>query len=261
MGYRRLSARLLLTGFACTWLLLSAFAGAQETSLPMSEFTNYMKAQTYVEVPLPPSPLGDNAFLQSDSDDRDAASEVGASDEPLTLQLGHKRLNSSISFLYSAPASDYLAKPGNQITGAWQNSLIGGIAFDLNRRGATAVQLNSDVELYGPVQQLSDRQQASGQDLAFDFGIVQLFPLDKANTRSFSLEVGGYRQWLVSQPLFASGPIAVREPGYVVSSTGLQAGFTLPESNMTFSLRYGTECLAHAWQKPNAVELQFSWTW
>jgi hypothetical protein len=261
VGYRRLSARMLLTGFACTWLLLSGFAGAQETSLPMSEFTKYMKAQNSVEIPSAPSPPGDSAFMQPDGGDRDATSDAGASDEPLTIQLGHNRLSGSMSFLYSAPAVDYLAKPGNLVAGAWQSSLIGGIAFDLSKRNATAAQLNSDVEIYGPVQQLSDRQQASGQDLAFDFGIVQLFPLNKAFTRSFSLEVGGYQQWLVSQSLFASGPIAVREPGYMVSSTGLQTIFTLPENNMALSLHYGTERLAHAWQKRNAVELEFSWTW
>jgi hypothetical protein len=260
VGYRKLSARILFTGFACTWLL-SGFAGAQETSLPMSEFTKYVKAQNFVEIPLPSSPPGDNAFLQTDGGDRNTTSEVDTSDEPLTIQLEHKRFSSSISFLYSAPDGDYLAKPGNQVTGGWQNSLIGGIAFDLNRRKATAVQLNTDVEMYGPVQQLFDRQQASGQDLTFDFGIVQLFPRNKVVPRSFRLELGNYQQWFVSQSLFASGPIAVREPDYMVSSTGVQAIFTLPENNMTFSLRYGTEHLAHAWQKPNAVTLQFSWTW
>jgi hypothetical protein len=264
MRYRRFSASLLLTGFACLCLLRPVFAAAQETTSVMPEFINYMKAQTIVEVPLAPPahPPGDSAFLQPDGGGSDANRDVGAaSDEPFTIQLGHKRLNSSMSFLYSAPGNDYLGRPGNQITGAWQSSLIGGIAFDLGKRNATAFQLNSDVEIYGPVQQLSDRQQPSGQDLTFDFGLVQLFPLNKAFMRSFTLEVGGYQQWLVSQPLFASGPVAVREPGYTVSSTGLQVEITLPEHNMTLSLRYGTERLARAWQKPNAVELQFSWTW
>lgn len=261
MGYRRLSAGVLFAGVACTGLLLSVFAGAQETSLPNSEFTDYMKAQPFAKVPLTPSPTGDSSFQQPDGGGRDATSEAGASDESLTIQLEHKRLNSSMSFLYSAPAGDYLAKPGNQVTGAWQSSLIGGIALDLSKQNATTVQLDSDVEVYGPVQQFFDRQQASGQDLTFDFGIVQLFPLAKAFSRSFSLEVGGYQQWLVSQSLFASGPIAVREPGYMVSSTGLQAVITLPDNNMTLSLHYGTERLAHAWQRPDAMEFQFSWTW
>ncbi len=178
-----------------------------------------------------------------------------------SLQWEHKRLNGSIDLLYSPPSREYLSRPVNPMMNGWQNSMVGELSIDLNHGGSMSIQLNTDVEVYGTEQQPYDRQQASAQDLMFDWGLAKQFSLNKPSTYSMDLEIGGFQEWTITQSLLAGGALVVREPGYTIFSTGLQTALTLPEKNMTLTFRYGIEHLMQPPQRHRSLAIELSRSW
>lgn len=238
-------------------------AAAQESGIGTPESTNYLKIQSSVELPLVSGSrfVLDSPFELHDLGASGVAGEAGTPDGSFALQVEHKRLSGSLSFLYSPPPRDYLSTSDSPITDGWQNSMVGELSIDVSHGGSTAIKVSTDVELYGMDQQAYDRKQASAQDLTFDWGLEKQFSVSKIPTHSIGLEIGGYHEWVITQSLVAGGPLVARDAGYTIFSTGLQAAFMLPEKNVTLSFRYGMEHLMQAEQKHRSLAIELSWSW
>jgi hypothetical protein len=259
MRYRGALKPLACAGFFYACLLPPVFTIAQESTVGAGDSISHFAMQRFPELPLMSGsqPAVDSPFVLQDR----GASAVGTPDALFSLNLQHERLNGAIGVLYSPPPGEYLPRPGAAITDGWQNSVAGELSFDLEHGGSVSMEFNADVEIYGSEQQPLDRKQASAQDSKFEWGLAKQFPANNIVKYSMGLEIGGFHEWTITQPLLAGGPLIVREPSYTLFSAGLQTAFTVPDKDMTFTVRYGFDRLMQEPQKHRALAIELSWNW
>ncbi len=128
----------------------------------------------------------------------------------------------------------------------------------LSPSDTTSVRMISDLDIYGQKREAEAVGQPGGQAFTLEWEVAHLVP-----TRMGFLEVatGTYRQQLLSYAAFPNSPLADALPGYTVFGSGLETSLTLPDKNVTLSVRYGTQHLAQWVEKSHVAMFALSWTW
>ncbi len=96
-----------------------------------------------------------------------------------------------------------------------------------------------------------------------EWGLGQMFPLDKKMIRLLQLGVIGYDQWQVSDDggTLSNGMPAHLIPFYSVHAIGVQSDFLMPAKNLAFFFKFEPEYLAYSHTQGRTIVFGGSWTW
>jgi hypothetical protein len=207
------------------------------------------------EAPRPPVP---NPFAQPASAGGRPAKDGQASDSLPLLQLDRNWLTASAQTGFTAPPSFY-SFSHNQATAAdWNSALTGVLTAYLNRASTTYVRTTGDLETNGQRREAGATGEPGSQAFTMDWEVVHLVP-----TRLGSLEVaaGSFRQQLLSYAALPNSPLTDTFAGVSVFANGFESSLTLPDKNLSFSLRFGTQHLGPVLGNAPTKSFELSWTW
>ena len=184
----------------------------------------------------------------------------GDADSPDTLlvQLDRKRISTAAAYAFTAPPSFYASRHSQFDPADWNSSMSGAISTALNQDGTTTLRMSSDLELDGQQRDATASGAPPVQQLTLEWELSRLLP---TKLGALVVAAGRYQQHLISYPAYANGPLTDVLLGYSASSVGFETTFTLPDRNMSLSIRYGTERLISTPDRSHTTSFQFSWTW
>ena len=187
-----------------------------------------------------------NTQQGSDAQSADALSSV----------VERKWMSAAGAYAFAAGPAFYSAGFNTSESRDWDSVLSGAVAAHLNRSRTTDLRVSSDLECYGQRRQTGSGGEPGGQALTVEWQVAHLLP-----SRFGAMEVaaGGYQQRLVSFPAYANGPLTDVLLGYSASSVGFKTSVTLPDKNITFSFRSGTEHVGI--DRARVAVFELSWTW
>lgn len=180
--------------------------------------------------------------------------------EPAGIGWHFNRVDTYAAYGFVAPTGRY--HPGatdNVGSGYWGHHFITGSTFYLTKDKKTTANLLTDLEIHG---KKSGTNVSPGQAFTTEWGLGQLFPLDKQYRKLLQLGVVGYDQWQVTANSGTlAGDIPARlTPFYSVHAIGLQANFMLPAQNLSFTFKYEPEYRARAHTMGTTISFGGSWT-
>ena len=191
--------------------------------------------------------------------------------QPATLGWHFNRMDTYVGYAFTAPTGRY--NPGasdNVGSGYWGNNFTTGTTVYLTKNRATSASLVTNWEFHGtkkvgslPQGQYS--QITPGQAFTIEWGLGQVLPLKKDESRLLQFGVIGYDQWQVSDNggnyLVANVPVPAKlTPYYSVHAIGLQTNFMLPKKNLAFFFKYIPEYLAIAHPQGRTFSFGMAWT-
>jgi hypothetical protein len=243
--------------FTIVALLASWTARAQQPDSSaqdgISDFQKLMPSAGALAQNLKPS--APNPFQRPGSNAQQAANK---SADPGLLQLDRAWTSALVQYAFTAPPGFYSSAHNPSETSDWESSLSGAMTAYINPSYTTYARMTGDFETYGQKREAGEAGQPGGQSFTMEWELAHL-----VTSRLGSLEIaaGSYRQQLVSYPAFANSPLQDAFLGYSGSATGFETSFTLPDKNLTFSLRYGKEHSYAAPERTHEARFEFSWTW
>ena len=181
--------------------------------------------------------------------------------QPITLGWSLKRVSTWVAYAFTAPTGRFTpGSTSNVGSGYWGNNLVSGTTVFLTKNKKTTANLTTDWEIH---RRKSGTNETPGQAFTMEWGIGQLFPLDKTMTKLLQLGVIGYDQWQVKADggTLTNGVPAALIPPYSVHAIGLQANFMLPTKNANFFFKYEPEYLAYAHPQGRTLVFGGAWTW
>jgi len=182
----------------------------------------------------------------------------------LTLEWGWSRANSWVAYALTAPTGRYAPGVADNIGfGYWNNSIASGTTVYLMKNNGMTANLATDCEIQRQEQGAKGTTGTLGRSFTMEWGVTQVLPLDKRMTMLLEFGVAGYDEWLVGNngaPL-PTGLPARGAPVYSVHATGFQTNVIVPAKNVSFSLKYEPEYLAHAHARRRTILFGSSWTW
>lgn len=162
------------------------------------------------------------------------------------------------AYAFAAAPVFYSPSLNASAPGDWDSVLSGAVAAHLNRSRTTDLRVSSDLEYYGQRRQTGSGGEPGGQSLTAEWQVAHLLP---SRFGAMEFAAGGYQQRLVSFPAYANGPLTSVLLGYSASSVGFETTVTLPDKNIAFSFRYGTEHIGTNPDKARVAVFELSWTW
>jgi hypothetical protein len=208
------------------------------------------------QVPVPAS----NPFDQPGDADNVKTSDAAATEDALSFALDRKATTFWAADAYLPPTHTSVS-PRSLYGTDWCNSIAGGASLYLTKSNTTAAQFMTDLESSGSSLANNTIDQSGGEDLTLKWGASHLFFLGRSQTHVLQFDAAGYQEWLVAPALLLGGPFADHLPAYTISSTGVEATFSLPSRNLVFSARYGTERLTQSGEHGHLIQFDLSWTW
>ncbi|HKD85492.1 MAG TPA: hypothetical protein VKB58_12145 [Terriglobales bacterium] len=255
MSGRKYTHGIAVFAFLSLGLLCPLAAKAQKinSSSYSSSFLNFSsesgESSSEATNPVAPNPFerpwGNNQ-QGSDAQSGDALSSV----------VDRKWMTAAGAYAFAAAPAFYSSGPVGAEARGWDSDLSGAVAAHLNHSRTTDLRISSDLESYGQRRQTGSGGDPGGQTLTLDWQVAHLLP-----SRFGAMEVaaGGYEQRLISFPAYANGPLTDVLLGYTASSVGFKASVTLPDKNITFSFRSGTEHVGIDRARVAIFELSWSW--
>lgn len=189
---------------------------------------------------------GGEGYQQSDTQ---AADSLSALKE-------NKWISTAGVYAFSAAPTFYSPSFNAIGAGDWDGVLSGAITAHLNRSKTTGLTMSSDFESYGERRQTGAGGQPGGQTLTMEWEVSHLLP---SKLGLIEVAAGRYQQQIVSFSPYANAPLTDVLLGYTASSVGFETSVTLPDKNLTFSFRSGTEHVGA--DKARVAIFELSWNW
>lgn len=248
-----------IAALAVTALLCSLPAGAQQIPSTIQDpggdintLSSNAKAIAQALKPALPNPF------EPPSDSKHKADNENESSDSLELQMDRKHVSTLAEYGFTAPASFYSLEHGPDNPADWNSSLTGAFTAYLNQGSPTAVRMMGDLETLGQRRQAGAVGEPGSQVFTMQWEASHVLP---SKWGAMEVAAGRYQQQTISNRAFANGPLTDVLLGYTASSVGFETTVTLPDRNMGFSFRYGTERLAGTPNKAHTAQFEFSWTW
>ncbi len=233
-------------------------AGAQQMTAPVESAINPLTTPapgTALSQALrPPAP---NPFQRPGSSAHQAPGDPDSPDS-LALHLDHNWASASAHYAFTAPPAFYVPARDAFETRDWSSSTITDIRAYLGRSNTMTARMTGDLEIYGQRREAGAPADPGGESFTMQWELAKLL-----FTRLGPLEIaaGRFQQQLVSNPAFANSPITDVWAGYSASFGGFETTLTLPDKNLAFSLRFGSQYLGPALGKAHTAVFELSWTW
>ncbi|HUI85288.1 MAG TPA: hypothetical protein VL240_13750 [Candidatus Binatia bacterium] len=246
-------------------LMLVAFlrphADAQQTGPSMERENAVSDASTSAPDAKAPAeflkPAAPNPFERPQSSTHRRTDDSDSGDS-LVLRLDRKWTSASAQYVFAAPPGFYSASRNEPGGNDWDSLLSSGITAYLNPSNTTAVRMTSDLEFFGQKREAGAAGQPGGHAFTMEWQVAHLLP---SRLGPVEVAAGAYRQQLVSYPAFPNGPLTDVLLGYSASTVGFETRVTLPDRNLTFSFRYGTEHVQPGRDKSHVALFELAWTW
>jgi hypothetical protein len=179
-------------------------------------------------------------------------------DGSLLLQIDGKRTSLLGQYAFTAPSSFYSPNRTAFNRDEWNSDLAGGVTAFLNSTATSAVRVTGELLTYGEKRQLAAAGAPGGQAFTLEGEFVRV-----AGSRLGPLEIaeGGYWQKLAAYGAYANSPVTEILQGYSGSERGFQTKITVPDRNLVFLFRYGSEHVGAAYTHSRVATFQLSWTW
>jgi hypothetical protein len=175
----------------------------------------------------------------------------------LLIHLDHKWTTALAQYDFAAPPVFYAFEHNASGASDWDSVLSGSVMTYVNRSNTTYLRMSSDFEMQGQKREAGAIGEPGAQTLTLEWELARLL-----TTRLGVMEVatGRYQQQLTSYAAFANSPLLNPFLGYSGSAAGFETSITLPDKNLTFTFRQGTEH-ANAGTRSRAMQFLLSWTW
>jgi len=186
--------------------------------------------------------------------------------QPLTLSWKFSRVDFWVADGFVAPTGRYSPGASDNIgSGYWGNQVMSGTTVYITKNRGTSANLFTDWEQHGSKDTStgpSPTHLTPGQTFTMEWGIGQVFPLDKQFQKLLQAGVIGYDQWQVSSNsgLTSSGLPASAAPFYSSHAIGFQTNFILPAKNLNFYFKFLPEYAAKARVEGRTIAFGGSYT-
>ncbi len=254
------------------WLVGMAFLGSavacaqQVSSSAMPAVTEYVSTGTsmggtfevHALIPLA------NPIIPSEVDPMaNSNPDIDRMAHSLTLEWDRNRANSWIAYSFAAPTRQHATGMSSNIgTQYWTNTLANGNTLNLNKSKTATASLSTYWETRTPDQEFKGALGTPGQSLTLEWGVTQLIPLDKHETRFLEFGVAGYDEWLTANSgVVLPSSVSVRGMPMSVHATGFQANFTVPRKDLSFTFKYEPQYKVHNLLPGRMIVFGASWTW
>ena len=206
----------------------------------------------------PSKPPAPNPFTRPAGNAGKPANDGQGSDSLPLLRLDRNWITAFTQAEFSAPPDFYSFSHNQAIPAGWNSSVTGVLTGYLNRTSTTYLRTTGDLETNGQRREAGATGEPGSQAFTMEWEAAHLVP-----TRFGPLEVaaGSFRQQLLSYSAFANSPLTDQLPGQIVSASGFETSLTLPDKNLSFALRFGTQHLGPALGNAHEKSFGLSWTW
>ena len=181
--------------------------------------------------------------------------------QPVMLGWSLKRVNTWVAYAFMAPTGRFAPRSSTNVgCGYWGNDIVSGTTVYLTKNKKTTANLATDWEIHSKKQGTNE---TPGQAFTIEWGLGQLFPLDKKMTKLLQLGVIGYDQWQVTADggTYNNGIPASLTPFYSVHAIGVQSDLLVPTENLEFFFKFEPEYLAYSHTQGRTIVFGGSWTW
>ncbi len=202
-------------------------------------------------------PVVPNPF-ERPSSSRRKTTDDGDSSGSLLLQLDRKWITAVAQYGFAAPPAFYSFGHNESGPSDWDSDVSGAVTTFVNRSFTTYVRMSSDFEVQGQKREAGAAGDPGAQTFTMEWELAHLVP---SRLGPMEIATGRYQQQLVSYAAFANSPLASPFLGYSGSASGFETSVTLPDKNLTFTFRRGTERQNATAGKSHATQVEFSWTW
>jgi hypothetical protein len=202
-------------------------------------------------------PAAPNPFQQPWTITRKTAHDSLCSD-CLLFQADRRWMTALAQYAFIAPPEFYSFASNQFDTSDWDSVVSGTISAYINRSYTSYIRMSSDLDTSGQRRQAGALGEPGAQTFTMEWEVAHLLP---SKLGPLEVAAGRYQQQLVSYSAFANGPLTTPFLGYSGSAAGFETSFTLPDRNISFSFRYGSEHLNATPGKAHATQFEFSWTW
>lgn len=224
----------------------------QDPSGNINTLASGAKALAQAMKPASPSPF------EPPSGSKHKKGDENESSDSLLLQMDRKFTSSLAEYSFTAPPVFYSLEHSQCNSADWNSSLTSALTAYLSQGSTTAVRMTGDLEMFGQRRQAGAVGEPGSQVFTMQWEASHVVP---SKLGAMEVAVGRYQQQMISYPAFANGPLTDVLLGYVASSAGFATTVTLPDRNMVFSFRYGSERLESIVNKGHTALFEFSWTW
>ena len=179
-------------------------------------------------------------------------------DGSLLLTIDGNRTGLLGQYAFTAPSDLYSPNRTAFNRGEWNSDLVGGVTAFLNSSATSGVRLTGELLSYGEKRRFVAPGTPGGQAFTLEGEFLRV-----AGSRLGTLEIaeGGYWQKLASYGAYANSPVTEILEGYSGSESGFQTKITVPDRNLVFLFRYGSEHVGAAYTHARVATFQLSWTW
>jgi hypothetical protein len=185
------------------------------------------------------------------ADGRDSA-------DSLATQIDRRWASTSAEYAFTAAPSFYSPGRNDCDPRDWDSLISSGITAYLNRSNTTTVRMSSSLDLYGQRREAGATGDPGGQAFTMEWEVSHLLP---SKLGPMEVAAGRYQQQLILRQAFPNAPLTDELLGYSMSSAGFETTVTLPDRNLAFSLRYGTQHSGTTVDRSHVAMFELSWTW
>jgi hypothetical protein len=232
-------------------------ASAQQTMASLTE--NVSAAEGTATAP---SATGESGTIASprpfERPEKLASKITTDTDGSLLLAIDGNRTSFLGQYAFAAPPDFYSPNRTAFNRGDWSSDLSGAFTGFLNSTATSAVRLTGELLTYGEKRKFAAPGAPGGQAFTLEGEFVRV-----AGSRLGPLEIaeGGYWQKLAAYGAYANSPVTEILQGYSGSESGFQTKITVPDRNLVFLFRYGSEHVGAAYPRSRVATFQLSWTW
>ena len=197
-----------------------------------------------------------NGSLTADAPFGISAGGEGMSDtwvQPVNFGWHLNRADAWFGYAFVAPTGKFSPLASNNVgSGYWGNHFINGTTLYLTKNKGTSMSLATDWEFH---EQKRDINITPGEAFTDEWGLGQILPLKKDESRLLQVGVIGYDQWQVT----ANKGLTATVPYYSVHAIGVQSNFLLPGKGVSLFLKYEPEYIAKARPQGRTVVFGLGW--
>ena len=258
MTTRRSKSRIMLHIFA--WIILLPAASQAQQALPSAGGMGVPSTSGGPVLPVPSEP--DQSGAQAPATPAASAHDGETLSGALNLQRSFKRTTAGVAYAFTpAGTSEFSGLNSGHSAGQWGNSLVG--VFRSYANDSTSFLMTADFETVGQQQaKANEATLPGGGDILLEYlGTRSLSLGVGSHVSTFEVGFGAFQHWMVSSPLSMGGLFRGQLPGYGLYSHGLETTFTLPDSDTSFTVRYGYEHLVNGSERKPTVGFELSWSW
>lgn len=227
-------------------------SSVQDPSDEINTLASGANALAQAVKPVSPSPF------ERPSSSTHKAGDDNESPDSLLFQMDRKFTSTLTEYAFTAPASFYSLDHSPGSPADWNSSLTSAFTVYLNQDSATAVRITGDLETFGQRRLAGAVGDPGSQLFTMQWEATHVV---RSKLGAMEAAAGRYQEQLIPYPAFANGPLTDVLLGYSASSVGFETTVTLPDRNIGFSFRYGTERLGPVVNKAHTALFEFSWTW